>query len=218
MAAAINAHLEANPGHIDISFDARNAFNTWCRSKPWGPLLATFPSIFALCKLIYGSASDVAFFEGGVGLTSILNAVGSRQGCSLGSLLYCLAIHPLLLQLQTEFKDSGLLILAYCDDVHIVGPPEEAIRAYRRWAQLYSEVLQGELRDEKGKVYAPNVPESVLNHFGLPTCSPDGEAHHVAMPYTREGLRILGAPFGSTDFFLRFGEEIVAGVVSELEV
>ena len=38
-----------------------------------------------------------------VRLKSILNAVGSRQGCSLGSLLYCIAIHPLLLKLQSEY-------------------------------------------------------------------------------------------------------------------
>jgi hypothetical protein len=122
----------------------------------------------------------------------------------------------LLLKLQSEFED--LRILAYCDDIHIVGPPELAIRAYRRWAQLYSEALQGELRDEKGKVYAPNVPESALNNFGLPTCAPGAAALPGEMPYTQEGLRILGAPVGNQAFCLRFSEEIVATVVSELEV
>jgi hypothetical protein len=117
MAAAINAHLELHQDHVDISCDARNAFNSWCRSRLWEPLRKNFPSLFAFAKLLYGQASDIIFHEDGQGLASIVNSVGSRQGCSLGSLLYCLAIHPLLLQLQGEFPD--LLILAYCDDVHI---------------------------------------------------------------------------------------------------
>ena len=217
MAAAINAHLEMHPDHVDISCDARNAFNSWCRTRLWQPLLTTFPAIYALCKLIYGSPSDVVFFEEGVGLTSILNAVGSRQGCSLGSLLYCLAIHPLLLKLQGEFPD--LLILAYyCDDVHIVGPPELAIPAYRRWAQLYSQALQGELRDEKGKAYAPNVPEHVLNELGLPTFAPGSTTQPGEMPYTQAGLRILGAPVGSPEFCLKFSEELVDAVSAELGI
>ncbi len=78
MAAAINAHLEANPDHIDISCDSRNAFNTW--QSALGPLPAHFPSIFAICKLIYGSASDVIFFECAFGLKSILSAAVLRQG------------------------------------------------------------------------------------------------------------------------------------------
>ena len=120
MAAAMNAY-------IDISCDARNAFNSWCRTRLWGPLHDKFPSLYAFTKLLYGQASDIIFYEDGQGLTSIVNAVRSRQGCSLGSLLYCLAIHPALSQLQQEFPE--LLILAYCDDVHIVGPPEQAIKA-----------------------------------------------------------------------------------------
>jgi hypothetical protein len=108
--------------------------------------------------------------------------------------------------------------LAYCDDVHIVGPPELAIPAYRRWAQLYSQALQGELRDEKGKVYAPNVPEHVLNDLGLPTSAPGSTTQPGEMPYTQAGLRILGAPVGSPEFCLKFSEELVDAVSAELGI
>ena len=33
MVAAISTHLENFPEHIDVAGDARNAFNSWCRSK-----------------------------------------------------------------------------------------------------------------------------------------------------------------------------------------
>ena len=78
MAAAINAHLEIHQDHIDISCDARNAFNSWCRTRLWGPLHDKFPSLYAFTKLLYGQASDIIFYEDGQGLTSIINAVRSR--------------------------------------------------------------------------------------------------------------------------------------------
>ncbi len=44
--------------------------------------------MYALVKLMYGEAADVISYEDGAGLEQIFNAVGSRQGCSLGSFLY----------------------------------------------------------------------------------------------------------------------------------
>ena len=132
VAAVISAHLELNPNHVDVSLDSKNAFNTWCRSRMWGPLLGRFPSIFCLAKLMYGNPSSILFHEPGSGLCEIMNSVGCKQGCSLGSFLFSLAIHDSLTTLQAEFTD--LLVIAYCDDVHIVGPPHRAAKAYQRWA------------------------------------------------------------------------------------
>jgi hypothetical protein len=153
MATAIACHLEAFPHHIDISCDARNAFNSYSREKLWLPLHQHFPKLYAFAKMVYGEAADIIFFEEDCGLAKVLNSVGSRQGCSLGSLLYCIAIQPLILQLCQEFPD--LLILAFCDDVHFVGDPNQASEAYKRYKFLYSSVLQGELRDDKGTIYSP---------------------------------------------------------------
>jgi len=80
MAAAINLHLQRFSGHIDISCDARNAFNSWCRTQLWDPLHQHFPSLFAFVKLVYGEASDILFHEEGIGDTTVPNSVGSRQG------------------------------------------------------------------------------------------------------------------------------------------
>jgi hypothetical protein len=216
MAAAINAHLELHQDHVDISCDARNAFNSWCRSRLWEPLREKFPSLYAFTKLLYGQASDIIFHEDGQGLASIVNAVGSRQGCSLGSLLYCLAIHPLLLQLQSEFPE--LLILAYCDDVHIIGPPDRAIIAYRKWAGLYNSVLQGELRDDKGCVYSPTVNRETLHDLGLPTSVPPEPATPNKMPFTSEGLRVLGAPVGSQNFYESFSSDTTNTIIADFEI
>ncbi len=206
MAMAIATHMEEHPDHVDISCDARNAFNTWCRTRLWGTLRERFPSIYAVVKLMYGEAADVVFYEDGAGLERIFNAVGSRQGCSLGSFLYCLAIHPYLQLLKSEFPD--LTILSYCDDVHILGPPSRAIMAYKRWAQIYCTELQGELRDDKGMAFAPQLTKADLIGLGMPD----------DMQHTNSGTRILGAPVGCETYWVEYASNIVCEIERDFEV
>ena len=161
MASAIESHLRVNPTSIVLSCDAANAFNSVCRSKLWDVLRAKFPSFYALVRMMYGSEASIIFSEEGVPSPSVVkNSVGTRQGCSLGSMIFALMIHPYLLQLAEEFPD--VLVLAYADDVFLAGPPERTVACYKRWQELYGDELQGSLRDDKGKVYAqqpsPDAP------------------------------------------------------------
>jgi hypothetical protein len=206
VAAAISAHLELNPNHIDCALDAKNAFNSWCRSRMWQPLLDHFPSIFSLVKLMYGDLSSVLFHEPGSGLCEIMNSVGCKQGCSLGSFLFSLAIHGSLSKLQAEFKD--LLIIAYCDDVHIVGDPVKVAEAYQRWAYLYGKDLQGELRSDKSKVFAPSqlVTKASLVELGFPS----------DIMFSQDGTRVLGAPIGSDSFKASFASTTVDAILDDL--
>jgi len=110
MAAAIRAHLEDHPSHIDICCDAKNAFNSYCRSKMWAPLRSKFPSLYSLARVMYGSPASIIFPEPGADVAEVFNTVGSRQGCTWGSFLYCLSIHHILTKLAAEFPD--LLVLA----------------------------------------------------------------------------------------------------------
>ena len=82
MSAAITAFLDENQGWFDIAADAKNAFNSFCRSRMWGPLLQHLPSLAALGRLMYGDASSIVFNEAGIGRTEVLNSVGTRQGRS----------------------------------------------------------------------------------------------------------------------------------------
>jgi hypothetical protein len=95
-------------------------------------LRGSFPSLYSLVLLMYGDEAGIPFSEVGVpGATDVPNSVGSRQGCSFGSFLFCLTICKYLAKLAGAFPD--LLIFAYCDDVHIVGDPEKAAQAYHMW-------------------------------------------------------------------------------------
>ena len=141
-----------------------------------------------------------------------LLSVGSRQGCSWGSFCYCLALHGPLSTLAGEFPD--LLVLAYADDVHIVGPPARAVKAYNRWVELYESELQGNLRPDKSVCFAPSVPLEEVAAAGLPVKSlecPSG------MPVVHDGTRVLGAPVGSLPFQAQFASERVAEICADLE-
>ena len=73
--------------------------------------------------------------------------------------LYCLALQPVLNRFQ-EFPSC--FIVAYCDDVQIVGPPADAARALERYSVLLHEILQQELRPDKTTVFAPSYSIAAL--------------------------------------------------------
>jgi len=128
MISAITALLDVHPEWVDITADAKNAFNSFCRTKMRGPLLEHLPNLAALGRPMYGEASSAIFHEDGVGRTEVKNSVGTRKGCSWGSFLYCLTIQPPLQQLADEFP--GCAALAFADEVHIMGPPRRAAGAH----------------------------------------------------------------------------------------
>ena len=207
MINAIKARLKLNPDDICISCDVKNAFNSFDRGKLWQPLREHFPSLEAFVRLAYMEEGTVTFTEpGDITPSRITSSVGSRQGCSLGSFLYALAIQSELLALQKRFP--MLLIVAYCDDLYITGPPSEAIKAYHSWAFVYNIKIQGELRDDKGKVYARSQSEAYLRKAGLPS----------KMKFSNQGLKVLGAPIGNADFTFSFIEEKVKEIEADMDL
>ena len=118
-----------------------------------------------------------------------------------------LPIHGILSRLQTEFPD--LLIIAYCDDVHLVGDPARVALAYRRWAFLYGSDLQGELRSDKSSVFAPShlLSKPQLVGLGFP----------ADIKFAQDGVRVLGAPVGDDSFQLSFASSVVDAIIDDLE-
>ena len=57
MGAAIDALLSENAGWVDVAADAKNAFNSFCRSQMWGPLIENFPDLAALGLAALGPSS-----------------------------------------------------------------------------------------------------------------------------------------------------------------
>jgi len=191
MINAIRARLLLNENDICISCDAKNAFNSFDRSKFWAPLRKQFPSLEKFVRAAYLHEGTVVFRDDGE-VNEVKSSIGSRQGCSLGSFLFCLAIHEELLSLQRAFPQ--LMIIAYCDDVYIVGEPKAAIQAYNFWSHAVATRLQGSLRDEKGSIYSTQLDKQQLLELGCPT----------SLKVCQDGIKVLGAPIGNDKFTIDF--------------
>ena len=89
---------------------------------------------------------------------------------------------------------------------------------YARWKQLYLDELQGTLRDDKGKIFAPpssGVAEANIVALGLP-CGrqPDGSD---GVTVVHGGCRVLGAPVGTDDFKVAFAHARVGDVLEAMD-
>ena len=75
------------------------------------------PEIYKFCHLSYGDPSFLKFNN-----QVITSQEGAQQGDPLGSLLFCLAIHPILTSFSSE------LVIGYMDDITLGGDEESLER------------------------------------------------------------------------------------------
>ena len=88
---------------VIAKLDFSNAFNTIKRSSVLEAVHSKMPEIFNYCQLSYGSSSRLRY-----GKYTVLSSEGVQQGDPIGPLLFCLTIHPLLSQLNSDFKNRLL--------------------------------------------------------------------------------------------------------------
>jgi hypothetical protein len=132
-----------------------------------------------------------------------LSEEGCQQGCSLGVLLYILAVSPVIEKLMEEFPNVS--VLGFVDDYYFCGLPEETARCYERYGQLLSE--QGmALNHAKGFVWSRSAASlacpaiQAVSQMGITVVQPD------------QGIKVVGAPVGADDWckdwLLRKGEKV----------
>ena len=115
--AAVHAtrrYIEAMPdGYVVAKIDFSNAFNSLRRDLMLRCVADKVPEIYRFCHLSYNQPS-VLKFENRI----ILSQEGPHQGDPLGPLLFCLPIHPDLVQPKSE------LVAGYMDDLTLGGPTD----------------------------------------------------------------------------------------------
>ena len=127
---SIQLMLEQNPAWIAAKTDFINAFNTAKRSLVLKAIFAqpSLKHIWRFVHMCYSQPSLLFLFVNGDLLSTLLSSEGLRQGDVLGSLLFCIAVRQFYID---AVRKSGAQGVAICDDLTIVGPPEQVVLAFQ---------------------------------------------------------------------------------------
>ena len=153
----------------------------------------------------YGCSGTLRYFH--EGQTPIINSeTGVQQGDPLGSTLFALAIHPILLALGLHHQ---VLISAYADNVVISGPLSRVLQAQDEF-RISMLAVGLHLNPAESELYIPesrDTPFSEALHLlgpSLISTTDGGESIQMIngdlIPWRRTGLKILGCPIGSDEF------------------
>ena len=133
VAHACQEALDSDPRTAMMTIDATNAYNTCDRFVIADELYSdiNLAPLFLIFDLMYNEAGELVLTLEGVKYT-IKSSDGTRQGDVLGAILFCIAIHPILLRAQARFK--AVKIMAIMDDINFWGPTEDVLDAYEYMA------------------------------------------------------------------------------------
>jgi hypothetical protein len=112
---------EATPLHSKwiLQVDFSNAFNMIDRTTLMQEVREKCPKLSAWVEMCYGASSHLFF-----GNTHLLSLAGAQQGDPLASLLFALALQPLILRLKDTCPEL-LLNVWFLDDGTLVGSRED---------------------------------------------------------------------------------------------
>ena len=175
--AAVHATRLFLPNEVILKLDFKNAFNTIWRDKMLNAVRSLVPEIAPFVHSAYGEPSTLFW-----GQQTLSSREGVQQGDPLGPLLFCLTIHELCTQLESD------LCLFYLDDGTLGGSPQEVLRDLQLVEQGAAE-LGLSLNHEKSEVISidPAAREPLL------TVAPS-----LSVTYP-DCSSLLGSPLGSVD-------------------
>jgi hypothetical protein len=188
MIHSTRAYLEGHPDWACASIDCTNAFNALSREAMKAAVRARFPELVAFTKLCYDQPPPL-FFRMDRGHCELRSREGTQQGDPLGCLYMALPLHEVLTDLHRDHP--GVVIIAYVDDIVILGPPELVRLAYLDLVEMLRTRLGLVSQPRKCSVYSP---EGDVSAFPSSMAGADG---------SRQGVVVLGVPIGSDEFVLQ---------------
>ena len=156
-----------------------NAFNSVSRNH-LREIPSTFPEIYDYVSQMYDRKSHLVYVKGNETVI-LLSKEGVHQGEPLGPTLFASAIQPILKATQEKYED--VTILAYLDDIFVVGEVDRVLCAL---TDLKSSLVNIGLRicERKCELYSTFI---------------DNESS-ISIPVTTQGTVILGVLIGCKEF------------------
>ena len=180
---------------VVIETDLKEAFQRASRDVMRGLLYdrEELRPLLPFFDMFYEHEKGTALFFGSI--HELTSEEGAQQGCSLGTLLFVLSTCRVIDTVKARYPDVE--ILGFADDYRFVGEVRQtcnAVRLYRRLVEQEGHVFQ----NEKSKIFSRST-DTLLDPAVAALCAqgPDGEKGMEVAP---DGLIILGAPMGSSDF------------------
>ena len=146
-------------------------------------------------RMFYTDASHYVWHDGNGQPHTVTQAEGGEQGDPLMPALFSLGQHQAL-QAAHEQLQAGETLYAFLDDIYVTVSPERVRPVY----DLLSEQLFNHtgIRLNTGKTRVWNGAGQLPPN--LTSLGSDVWVGNPALPPTEQGLTVLGAPIGHTDF------------------
>jgi hypothetical protein len=191
--------LGSDSSYCALFLDFANAFNSINRDSLFKQVRLIMPSIAKWVEFCY-SGEPLLF----VGNRTIKSSCGVQQGDPLGPLLFAIAIHPLVLRIQSECP-SLLLNKWYLDDGTIVGKTDD-VRQALRIVQEECALIGLHLNESKSILFWGSMDLAKLD------CFPEAITRTA-----NSGVKFLGVGAGSVDFVNKFAHKKVESIGKLLE-
>ena len=178
--------MEKYEDWILLKTDLKNAFNLVSRSHLLNQVLITFPDIYNHAALVYSDINPLIYLQRSH-LVILSSQDGVHQGDPLGPALFSIAMQLILEDLQSH--NTEVTILAYLDDVYLLGSPDRVFHVFERLRSAFSDINLM-IEEKKCEIYCSSSP--LLSTISQST----------SIPATSQGCRILGTPIGSSSYII----------------
>ena len=204
-----------------LTLDIKNAFNTLSRqaifdfmaggcAKAFGSNIRSFQGwdiLWSHFSAHYDKKGILKFYHSG-NVEHVLSECGIQQGDPLGSILFALAFHPLLMKIADLYPD--ILVTAYADNVALVGKRSRVLLAVDQFVTFLAE-KNLKLNPAESLIYSPKRTVSQSQEIDTVV-----SAGGLELPCTSRGIKILGSPIGEETFAQELLEKIGSKVENDI--
>jgi hypothetical protein len=182
---ALRSALDAHPGHLLLSLYCKNAFNSVSRQAIFHAAQEQAPSLLPFLTWAYSGPSRVSLHGAPDDSAPILSTSSVEQGDPLGPLLFALTLHGPLTRTAASHPDTQ--IIAYFDDINIVGPAAAAAPAFDSLAAVARTVGLTPVLS-KSAAYSPEQDMAAAAAAELGLCSACCKAGQARLEHRRQNM------------------------------
>ena len=190
-------YLRRHPDHVLLKLDIANAFNSQSRGAFLTAVATSFPELLPLAAQFYQMPTTL-YIRGKEKTCTLQSVSGQQQGDTLGPLLFALGLQPVLEEVHKVFP--GVIIRAYIDDIHLIGPDSDVAAAFALLrTHLSAQNLQVSFGASKTSAWSPawetNPSRAVTSAVLGPLPESSARVHQCI-----GGIKTLGTFIGTDSF------------------